>query len=172
MAVTMRGPKSTGKSSWLFSWTSDLADPVYDVYINGRRASRQRQADYNVTVDLIDTVVVEVLDDLSAVPTFAASNRGDAYFDRIGALRYDVEHDDGTGFKLIAQLPSSELALREKFRTPPFDDGALQTLKVTPILDDGTVGTPAQASGDFARHANVPLVGYVFNPADRKVTIT
>lgn len=170
MAITFLPVQRVGASSWRVTWTSDVADPVYDVYRNGVHVSQQRANSFVVTGDYIDTHVIEVADDGSAA-RYAAENRSELLFDsEVIADHYDIEHNPGSGFVKVGQLPRA--GGREGLRTYPLSDSVSHSFRVTPIRSDGTAGTPATVSGRSVRHADVPIVSFVYTPGTGVVTIS
>lgn len=170
MAITFLPVQKVGSSAWRLTWTSDVSDPTYNVYVNGVHVAEQRVNTFVVNGDYIDTHVVEVMDDASS-PQYAANNRSELLFDSDpNADHYDIEHNPGSGFLKVAQLPKA--GGREGMRTYPLDDASSHQFRVTPVREDGTTGTPATATGKSIRHADVPLVSMAYAAGTGVVTIS
>lgn len=170
MAITFLNPQKVGASAWRLTWTSDVADPTFNIYVNGVQAAEQRVNTFVVGGDYIDTHVVEVMDDGSA-PRYAANNRSELLFNTdANADHYDVEHNPGSGFVKIAQMPRA--GGREAMRTSPLDDASVHQFRVTPVREDGTSGTVVTVSGRSIRHADVPLVSLAYASGTGVVTIS
>lgn len=171
MAVTIQSVRKVGASSWRVAWTSDVADAVFDVYLNGALVSRQLANSIVVSGDYIDTRLLEIVDDGSA-PQYAGGNRSELSFDGdVNADRYDIEHNpSGAGWTKIAELPAR--GGREALRTYPLNDADDHEFRVTPRRVDGTAGTQAVASGHSVRHPDVPVVSMSYAAGTGIVTIS
>ncbi len=168
--VTLLPTRRVGAASWRIAWSSDLADPTYDVYVNGALVRQQKTNTLVVSGDYIDTYLVEVVDD-GLPPGYAGGNRSELAFNSDpNAERYSIEYDGGSGYSKVAELPAG--GGRERMRTHPLNDQATHGFRVTPVRPDGTLGTPAVVSGKTVRHADVPIATFTYSAGPGTVTIS
>lgn len=172
MAIELYRPERVGRNAWRVRWFSGATDPTFAVYVNGKLRARTKRTETVLSGDPTETFFVEVMDDLTEQPRYAADNRVLLAFNRLAAASsYSIEHNGGSGFAFAANVPDTaqpRVAMRSHSLDPQLD----HQFKVTAIGQGGDAGTPTTVPAKIARHSDVPIAAFTYNAGTKKVTIS
>lgn len=172
MSVTWKSQIATGSGSgaWLLTWASDLTNPTYRVFIDGRYHATTRVPSLTVTVREAESVTVEVFDDTVTHPQRAkAAPRLLRWGAVSGAASYRVEQFiDGT-WVLIKTVKSD--ASRLRYTTPALADSVTaHQLRVTSVGVNTNESSPVAVDITNVRHPDPPEEATMaYNNATNKV---
>ena len=169
MAVTIAPPVNVGLNSWMYTWTSTLDDPVYQLYRNGRRMRPTKTNRNHVTLGDGETAVVEVRDDALA-PSLAYSPQGELVWSASTNVDYyRIEEFVASEWVVRARVRDTG-APRYSWLTRALDDVTTHQFRLTPIGKDGNAGPTRTVTALMIRHPDVPKVTRAYSDATKKVT--
>jgi len=165
--VTFDQPIQLSQDTFFLSWTSDqaisLSNP-YRVYEDGILVSTQIGNSYTVRAYNGACPVIEVLDQVDAVPApafppnlvFGWQGDSDAY-------SYKVEVDQGAGFVEVETFLNDPAASWMSYSTGTLADETTHTWRITPIDAAGNEGTSVTFVTLLVRYPTPPDVNFTYN---------
>lgn len=181
MTVTQNTLKQVNSFTWNVSWESDIADtfPLYQVYVNGVLYQETFEKSINYTVDLNESPVFHVYDNLTDRPPYVVPDR----FTIPWQTQYFPPADiNGIDYFLVQEYDDGEWVDREKiiydrnlyytYITRVLEDQTVFTFKITPYGVNGGAGTPSYYSALMVKYPPPPIPTMVYSSIDAKVTIT
>lgn len=154
------------------TWESDLPDPTFYLYRDGKHVSTQIDNSATIAFQPDDAVTIEVFDDPDERPTYGNTTRNHLEFTRSSdAMQYRVERFDGAEWQLHEIIDDAAL---ESYRSKsaPLDDVTNVQYRVTPIADNHEAGTATTATVYTARRPDAPDVDFEYDEGSQKVTIS
>jgi hypothetical protein len=156
MAVTLGIPTQTGPTQWRFTFTSDLPDPIFYIYVNGEYVTQTRETFYDVTIGINQQVQFDVLDVVDDLP--------DEYFPGAVTLRWDGT-PDATSFRIEQYVGSEWIAKHVviaddsrifHYESELLDDSEVHQFRIVPVDDQGRDGTILEFEAEMCRYPDEP----------------
>lgn len=170
MAVTVRPPVYTAPGAVMIAWASDLDEPTFYVYRNGRfvGSTPNGSGAFNLRSD--EPMVLDVFDDPAERPEYAASPIAELRFAAVAdGERYPIERLVDGEWEL-EQLRSTGGA-EHRHRTGPIsEDGA--TFRVTAILPGQGSSSATEVTANIVRHPDGPDVDLSYDNGTNVVTVS
>lgn len=172
MSVTISSAVRVDSRTWRLAWSSDLEDPVFYVWRDGRLVASTPDTSMLFTAAVGESLLVEVLDDSTASPLAAWPSRARLEWrGAAGAERYRVE-----------EYVSGEWTARDYVRdrgegwfsweSRVLEDSASHQFRVTPVGANGNDGAPRTFTLLMVRVPDVPDVDFAYDSDSRKVTVS
>lgn len=161
----------TGEGSLRLSWASDLPDPTFYLYRDGRLELSTTETTTVVAVDPADSPTFDVFDDPADAPTPACPDRLTlAWYATPATASYRIEQFDGGGWAAAGDVPDDGSGYYT-WDTGRLADGVVHSFRVVPVGTNGNDGTPRQFSALVARVPDAPAVAMTYSAATGRVTI-
>lgn len=172
MTVTMNVPEQIDYRSWRVSWSSDVEDPTFYVYVDGALYLTTMDTETIVTVDEGEVPIIEVLDDEDAIPTLAWPSRL--------TLCWYAEPD--TGYYQVQEYVDEDWIARGnvsdrgegyfKWQSRVLEDVTSHQFRIIPVGTNGNEGTARTFVCLMVRHPTPPDVSYAYSDSTHTVSIT
>lgn len=148
-------------------YASDLADPLFRIWIDGVLATTTTATRATVPLGSI----VDVLDTgLTPPPVFPP--RLTLRWDGVaGAAKYRVEEFVDGAWVPRASVPDDGTN-HYRFRTRVLEDGVTHAFRIVPVGTNGNDGTAKTVSALVVRNPDPPTVAFSYNPETQKLTVT
>lgn len=156
MATTINAPVQTGPTQWRFTFSSDLTDPTYYIYVNGDLVTQTRETFYDLTVGINTQIQFDVLDVADDLP--------EEFFPGTMTLRWDGT-PDATSFR-IEQYVGSEWVAKYvviaddsrvfHYESELLDDSETHQFRIVPIDNEGRDGTILEFEAEMCRYPDEP----------------
>lgn len=172
MTVTISQPQATGRNTFIVSWSSNLSDPTFYVYQDGKLISVTKQTQMSFSVQHGESLVVEVLDDASAKPVTAFPGRLTLnWYASADTDYYRIEEYVNSSWTLKASIDDSGQGYFT-YRTRFLEDQTTHQFRIIPVGKNGNQGTAKNFSCLMVRHPNPPDVNFSYSNDDETVTIS
>lgn len=171
MAVTLTRSYSVGGGVWRVEWTSNLANPTFRVYRNGKLALTTPAYSANFKVAPGEQLSLEILDgDAKPAPSFPGTMRLEWQNGGGSIASYRIEEWNGSQWNAAATLLNAG-QWQFSYTTRFLEDCATHRFRVVPIGNNGNPGTPAEWSATMVRHPDAPRKNFVLD-TDNTVIIS
>lgn len=172
MSVTMGTPVQLGPRAWRLSWSSDLPDPTFYVWRDGRLLMATAETSSEFSVPVGESLVVEVLDDADELPESHWPPRARLEWQGSTAVdHYRVEEYVGAAWTLRAKVPDHGEG-RFHWESRVLEDETTHQFRVIPVGTNGNQGTARSFEILMVRVPDVPEVDYAYDEDTGKVTVT
>lgn len=157
----------------MLKFSSDLGGtPIFYIYIDGTLVAETTHTEYEVSVNVDESYVVEILDVAGQIPmqVFPGKQRLNWF-----GFTEDVEYyriDEYVDAAWVERKRKKENGGYISFTSRFLEDGATHTFRVVPVGTDGNEGTAKQFAVLMVRHPDVPDVGYTYDGGTNKITIS
>lgn len=156
MAVTLYPPQQTSPTQFTFTFSSDLTDPTFYIYINGEFVSDTKDTEWVVTASPNTQFQFDVLDVSTDTP--------EEFFPSTFTLRWDGTPDSTT--YRVEQYVSDEWVAKHvtvaddtrvfHYKTEMLDDSTTYQFRVVPIDGFGRDGTTLEFEAEMCRYPDAP----------------
>lgn len=156
MAVTLGVPVQTGPTQWRFTFTSDLTDPIFYIYVNGEYVTQTRETFYDLTIGVNTQAQFDVLDVVDDLPA--------EFFPGVMHLRWDGT-PDSTSFRVeqyvVDEWVAKQVIIADDRRVFHYtsellDDSEVHQFRIVPIDDQGRDGTILEFEAEMCRYPDEP----------------
>lgn len=156
MAVTLGIPAQTGPTQWRFTFTSNLTDPTFYIYVNGEYVTQTRETFYDLTIGINTQIQFDVLDVVNDLPA--------EFFPGTVTLRWDGT-PDATSFRIeqyvVDEWIAKQVVIADDARVFHYtsellDDSEVHQFRIVPIDDQGRDGTILEFEAEMCRYPDEP----------------
>ncbi len=143
---------------WRLTFASDLPDPTFYVWLDGRLFGSTSATMMDVPVGISQVAQVDAFDDAGDTP--------DAVYPSTVTLRWEVgtqtalsrvEQWDGEAWVVRGQVPATGAGIG-RWESAPLDDGATVQFRVVPVDGTGRDGIAREFSGLICRWPDAPTL--------------
>lgn len=162
MAISDLTPRQDGPTSVVFSWSSDLEDPTFYVWVNGVFVGTTLETSYVVAVGVGEQVQFDVFDDAAGVPLdYYPPFLVLRWQGRDGSVLFRVEEDVSGQWVFRGLVPFS-VGNVYRHRTGVLSDSTEYTHRVVPLDVEGRTGSVLEFSAEMVRYPDAPSQDAVF----------
>lgn len=156
MAITRIWSEYLGPTLVRVFFESDLAEPTFYVWLDGRLFGSTALGYMDVPVGLGQTAQVDVFDDAGAIPAAVYPAGVTLVWDVLADVALSrVEEWDGEVWVVRATVPATGSGL-SRWESPPLEDGAAYLFRVVPVDGTGRDGNAREFSGVMCRWPDAP----------------
>ena len=170
MAMTYIKTTQSGPYAYIVWWLSDLGDPTYYVWRDGVLVAVTTQTVMTFMVDLGDTLVVDVFDDVTDQPDGHGVGRAHLNWYQVDdADYYRIDEDDG-GWTERAQITddgSGYFSWTSRF----LEDVTTHTFRIVPVDAVGNEGDAVERFVFMVRYPDAPSTVWSYDDATGEMTI-
>ena len=171
MAVTPNIPKQITLFSWGFSWSSDLEDPTYYIYVNGKLylTTENTRFIYTQTSGML---FVEVFDNATDRPSDVITGKVEIYFKGVPDTQY-YRIDKCVAGEWVEQARVMDLDQGYfKWLSDFLDDVTEYVFQVVPVGVNGNAGSGLPFICLVVRVPNIPDLDVTYSDITHKLTIS
>lgn len=172
LTVTIQPPIQVGPSTWRLLWSSDVSDPTYRIYVDGRPVTPTKAESGDFPLNLLagESGLIEILDDESP-PTAAIASQVSLSWENVsGAGKYRIERFVDEEWVLVKEIAADQERIHHE--TLPLSGQASEhDFRVTLIGENENEDTPVEVNILMPRHPDPPIVGFAYSDGTKKVTI-
>jgi len=169
--VTLQPPKRVGLKSWKITFSSDLPEPIFYIYIDGILAAETEQTEYILSAEVGTSFVVEVLDDANEQPMQVFPGRLRLFWFYVADTKYyRIDEYVASVWVSRKRMPQQNGYLQ--FESRFLEDGQTHTFRVVPVGENGNEGTAKQFQVLLVRFPDKPSVDYSYDEGTKHLTIT
>lgn len=172
MSVTLDPPRRIAPNTFRVAWTSDLADPTFRVFRNGRKVGKTKDTAWTFSVAPGESPVIEVTDDGSAPARV---------FPRRVLLTWFGTDPDVDHYRVDKKVSGSweeKGRVRRRdgvyydWRSAWLADDTVHEFRVVPVGKNGNDGPALTWSVLMVGYPDPPDVSYDYDAGTGKVTIS
>lgn len=170
MAVTELPVLQLGVRDWLLRYSSDLPDPVFRIYRNGKKIATTIHTTHHVLVDSFDRADFEVLDDDSP-PSYNVPYKGTIWwYGNPVVAYYLIEQWQVSAWVQVAEVfEQGEPVYRWQTGVLPNNEESL--FKVRAFDHVGNESAPLLLSKFVVRRPEKTEWDWIYNPVTGQVTV-
>lgn len=170
MTVSVDEPVQVGSNAWELSWSSDVSEPLYRVYRNGKLVMQTRRSSVRFAMPVGECHMIEILDDVTEVAKkFGRPFARLGWNATAGATHYIIEQYVGGEWTLVAIVQETGKQRWHTYISALADDTTHQ-FRVTAVSKVGA-GTPTAVSYKLVRAPDPPYVDTSYDSGTGNVTI-
>ena len=172
MSVTIEQPQRVGPGAWRITWSSDLSDPTFYVYRDGRLIATTALTSLVFTIAAGESPVIEVFDDAATLPSTAFPGRVTLAWYAIAAVdHYRID-------EYVASVWTQRRRIRDdgsgyfRWRSRFLKDVTSHQFRVVPVGTNGNAGTATSFTVLMVRHPDPPNLTTSYDSGTRQLTFT
>lgn len=169
--VTIESTLQLSDRSFRVKYSSDLSDPEFYIYLDGRLVTITTQTEYVIGVNPGENYVLEILDDSVEVATQIFP----------GKIRLGWFFCEGCDYFLIDEYVSGSWQQRMRIKDSGgylsfisrfLEDGQSHRFRIVPVGTNGNTGQIKEFVVLMVRYPDEPDVDFEFDSQTGKITIT
>ena len=172
MAITSLTQRQIDAATFRVEWESDLSEPTFYVYVNGRLVEETRRSYTIIGVTPGEPVRIEVFDNPNTAPEEWFPGRFVLGWDAVaGAESYQIQESDGSTWETQGTVQDTG-ASYYTWRSRVLPDGLEAVFRVRARSAGGNAGTAREAFGVMVRTPSPPDVSMEWDATAQEVLVT
>jgi hypothetical protein len=168
--VTIEKIIVTGQYSTLIKYSSTIENATFYIYLDGRLIATSLQKEISIGVNLDESYVVEILDDINEIPMQVFPGKARLFwFSSEDTDYYKVDEYITDAWVTRAQIRDNGgyMSLESRF----LEDGISHQFRIIPVGTNGNEGAAKEFAVLCVRHPDVPAVSYDYDSENQTITI-
>lgn len=170
MTVAILASRWAGANQLEVEWTSDQADPVYRLYVDGELLAETELTVWRFAISPGTSPLIEIRDDATRPPVYPG--RATLHW-RVaaGAVAYRVEAWSGTAWTVAGRVSVGGESAYATWTSDWLADGQTHQFRLLPLDAAGNEGEAVELAALIVRHPDPPEVALSYDPGTGLVTI-
>jgi len=172
MTVTVDSITPLGAGSYKSVWSSDLANPLFYIWRDGRLMDTTMALEYTLYVSSGEQLVLEVFDSADDVASDAFPGKITlGWYPVADTAHYIIERLVNAVWVQKKQVNDTGLGFYQ-WQSDYLEDVTTHEFRIVPYGDNGNAGTALSFAVFMVRLPDVPDVSFSYDDSTNKVTIT